>query len=220
MEPRRESGDNPPRDNSQQQQQRSGQGNNPGGGQGGNQPKRPVRKSLLDQTNFIYACIWLISALINSTAFASLIIKIPANCRDTSGFLVKDCVSTVMTSDQLPILIAVSIIFQFIFTVAANRITHPIWRARFLHAEWAINVVGFYWVYCVQFGWMPGLKNTVDLSVTAVQSIAVAFKTNFDIPTIVGFLLVMASAIGIDVVGNLFRDAPPTTSVQQQQRKQ
>lgn len=136
--------------------------NQQGGGQQKSQQQggRPsARKGLFDATNVAGYVLWLVTAVMGSMVAVNIFVPVSPVCRDVDLMINSVCLkSEVLPSAYtLPVLI-VSLVAQILITVMSRRVHDLAWKKGTTVLEVLINFIGFYWLACVQLGYMEGLR--------------------------------------------------------------
>lgn len=142
-----------------------GQQNKPqqsGSGGGSNKPQaRSYRKSLFDPTNLGGAFIWLMSALLTGIALMFALIELPAQCYGARGSLQMQCLVPFVQSAPGLAILGVSLVLQLFITLFTERVASVVIKRIFVGVELLVNLVGIYWLFCIQFGLAPGVYKQV-----------------------------------------------------------
>lgn len=136
-------------------------GGNSGGG-GGNQPQKKPQQRGAPAMDIIRYAAWGFSAFLTAIGVLTFLATVPPTCRDAVGALTSECmVSTALSRQGLYILIG-AFVLQVVISMGTSRfMRHAGWALTFRIIEVLLNLIGFYWLICLWFGYFPGVAAIV-----------------------------------------------------------
>jgi hypothetical protein len=155
--------------NRQRERQRQVEAQKRKQGGGGQQPRK---KGMLDGLGILATLVWGFNASLTAIVLTlALLDPIPEGCftllRETRT--VVDGCGQPFTSWS--IVLIVSFVSQALLSTARQRVRQRGWKRTLDMTEYAINIAGLYWLFCIKLGLLSPVKQAVDL-VASVSSIS------------------------------------------------
>lgn len=170
------------------------------------------KKSILDITNIVGAFVWLITAIMGNMVATNIFVPVPPTCRAADLMIEPSCVrSQVFTSTYFLPVFVLAFVVQIIITIMSRRVHNRNMQRGIFYTELFINLVGFYWIVCVQLGYAGKVR-------TAGKTLVPIFT---DMGTFVVLMLLIGGSWLLYYLPNVCWDQPGTpTQAPQQNQKQ
>ncbi len=159
-----------------------------GQGSGGQNPPRPQqgpprgkqKKSLFDITNVVGVVFWLVTAIMGCAVAVNILVPVPSVCRAADLMIEPVCFrSQVLISTYFVPVFVFALVVQILITIMSRRVHDKQFQKGVLAVELFINFVGYYWLICVQLGYVESLrtagKTLVPIFTNMGTFVAIAF---------------------------------------------
>lgn len=143
-------------------EKRQDSGQSKGGGGGGGAP-RPVRKPWNDSTNIIGFLVWLMSSIVTSIALMLMFVGLPSECTGDRGQIISwACAAYIVRLPPMWFVFGTAVIMQFLLSALIWRVQNMLIRRIGYGIEAFVNMIGLYWLFCIQGGLWSGVYVAVS----------------------------------------------------------